>query len=758
MFTVGAIISDFFGKAIRGFFLLIDSIVYGLAATTYRLFMLVSEINLFDFSDQNTFGPLVSRIYTILGIVMLFVFAYNILTLIANPDKLSNNDDKSLSGILKNTVISILLIVLLPTIFNFAQKIQMDILRSNVIGNIILGGQSTKDGDLGTAGIRVASTVFSAFYHPLDDDGRYLTPQECAEDRSKSICEDYLTKKAAAEDNEYLAGFILDSDLNKAVSDGKMKYTMIASTIAGCIVLYLFLSFTIDLGVRAAKLAALQIIAPIPIMARITKPKGGIFSKWLKELTDTYLMVFIRVAIVYFVVFTIEILISPSFVLFGDNFNSGSGPDGGPFLRFLAKVVLIMGILKFAKDAPKLLETIIGTNGKVTWKIKDKLNENEYAKRAAVGLGAVGGTLARSVLNPFSRNAEGKLQYDWKKLGTNMGRLPGGIFRSFGRGVANGNVDISQIGTAAGNVASQTQNYYDNRDARFERLRPFGTIQVENDDGEIEERARRIFGLSGLGVFGANLAGKIESHLTDNAWIDELVEKFNRNRDRATNETLSNAFKLFDPIRNYLEKDIEKINNQETKAQDEAAKQRRMDETAAKERYNSAVNAAKEALGDNPTEADTNAYNELLSSRKTQFENEMKAAKEKYDETKKANKEFYDARRDEQRADNLEKYKDVIGEIFGVQNKDLVNALSSLSQENQSSIFNDNTKIKNIDQLVEALSKNNLNSLSKDNLTELTELAGDLGDIGKTLKKLNDNSSSIFGIEQAKKAEKKGDK
>lgn len=138
-----------------------------------------------------------------------------------------------------------------------------------------------------------------------------------------------------------------------------MKYLYIISTICGIVALLMFVSYVIDIGIRVAKMAFLQIIAPIPIMAYITKPSGGIFSKWLDNLIKTYLSLFMRLITIYFAMFLINILASSM----GNNTGGvfGDTSNVSVIIKLFGYLVLILGVLLFAKDAPKLLENLLGT-------------------------------------------------------------------------------------------------------------------------------------------------------------------------------------------------------------------------------------------------------------------------------------------------------------------------------------------------------------------------------------------------------------
>ena len=65
----------------------------------------------------------------------------------------------------------------------------------------------------------------------------------------------------------------VDQMLDSTETKESVTYTFIISTIAGCFLIYIILSFCIDLGVRAAKLVFYQLIAPIPILMRLIPGK-----------------------------------------------------------------------------------------------------------------------------------------------------------------------------------------------------------------------------------------------------------------------------------------------------------------------------------------------------------------------------------------------------------------------------------------------------------------------------------------------------
>lgn len=354
MFGIG----DTLKQAWYGLWVLIDSLVYSLISIAYQVFNLIAKASLYN-SENGDIKVMVERISVILGIGMLFIIAYNIILNIMNPDKASSSGDKSMQGIFKNAIIAIVMLTAYSTVFTYMTRIQNHIIDSQVIEKIILGADETNNTSSSDMGATVAAKIFTTFFYPIDDNGNVVTYEDC-ENSSLDVCQAYREGVEAAESGSIIT-FITNSTLFDSLVKKKphMKYLYLISTICGIVALLMFVSYVIDIGIRVAKMAFLQIIAPIPIMAYITKPSGGIFSKWLDNLIKTYLSLFMRLITIYFAMFLINILASSmgnnNGGVFGDTSNVGTG------IKMFGYLVLILGVLLFAKDAPKLLENLLGT-------------------------------------------------------------------------------------------------------------------------------------------------------------------------------------------------------------------------------------------------------------------------------------------------------------------------------------------------------------------------------------------------------------
>ncbi len=507
-------IKDWFMNKLYSFLLLLDSIAYWLLSVAYKIFMKVSGVQLFSDTTGSQFDLLTKRIYSILGIVMLFVLAYNILKMIVNPDTLNDRSDSSMLGIIKNIIISLIIVALLPSGFKYLQKFQNRVLETNVLSHIIFGGSSTSsdtqtdsnDVDYGTtdAGADLAITIFTAFYHPVINNKVY-SYNDC-KNSTEVLCKGYIKIVSKALRNGNMSSLRTDAAISLIGEDSSgtyIEYYPVISFAAGVFAAYLMLSFAFDMGVRVAKLGVLQLIAPIPVIMRITKPKGGVFDKWFKELTKSYLQVFERLLIIFFALFTIQLLCASD----GPIESVFSGEEN-VFIKLFAFVLVILGVLTFAKEAPKMLEDLFGMKiGEMS--IKKKLDENTYAKKVAgltatAGLGAVGGAIRR--VNAAKERGYG----GWGLVGS---FLAGGVGGAFGGGLRGVKADYGKGSEGFKNAVMSAH-------------------QSNMEQGVKNEATRRK-------LEGTSSAGNVVSHIpgvnivvgTGSNFIDSVVDGYDEIKD-----------------------------------------------------------------------------------------------------------------------------------------------------------------------------------------------------------------------------------
>ena len=265
-------------------------------------------------------------------------------------------------------------------LFGFLYKTQDSILSENILAKLILGTPTSSEPDdtsndmdvnnLSDVGNAMASTVLKVFVRinvydetlPACDSS--LDDDQC----SNTICPAEVNASNYAEEN--IDPQVILSHLNdacgglKRLSTQQERYAFAYTPLLGALVMIIMsviiAGFTVDIAVRAIKLAILRIIAPVPIITYINPPKqgGGAFDNWVKSLISTYVDLFVRISIVYFGLFMIEIIMNGGMDIFGSNVK------GFTFIAGIAYIFIILGILVFMKQAPAFIKDVLGIKGK----------------------------------------------------------------------------------------------------------------------------------------------------------------------------------------------------------------------------------------------------------------------------------------------------------------------------------------------------------------------------------------------------------
>lgn len=355
-----------FVKNIFGF---IDRMVAFVIQYLYQLIIAIADTNVFGDVIYRYLG----RIYTFLGIFMVFKLSISMINYIINPDALTDKS-KGFGKLISNVIISLILLVATPTLFSVAFDLQRDILNTNALYQIVTGRriqatdtgaqQNTMMANAKENGKTIAYGVYSAFVYKSDDKGEIIQQGEhdgksyivaaCKQDNKNTDC---------GADNVCKYGSV-DCLLheNTVTHDGN-KYWWLLSTVVGVAVAYILLGFCLDVALRSVKLGFLQIIAPIPIMMRMDPgAKDDKFSKWLKQVSSTFLSLFIRLAGLFFVIEIITLIMNPEK---GTNMMTSYADGstllgGGGLIGLFVRLFIIIGCLMFAKNLPQLISDLFG--------------------------------------------------------------------------------------------------------------------------------------------------------------------------------------------------------------------------------------------------------------------------------------------------------------------------------------------------------------------------------------------------------------
>lgn len=369
---------------LRSFCTIFDGIATTLLGGIYKVFFLVANATIVSGDVIKVFY---SRIQLILGILMIFKLAMSILNIIINPDVVKDQKQGPGKLVTRIVVALFMLTLVIPInipnaadkslnayindhgiLFGFLYKAQDSILSENILAKLILGTSSNADADdmdvnnLSDVGNAMATTVLKVFIRinvKKDTD----PPCEDSETCENTICAAEVNESHYAEEN--VDPQVILSHINDSCGRGSSEryafgYTPIIGAIVMLIMTIVITGFTVDIAVRAIKLAILRMVAPVPIISYINPPKqgGGAFDNWTKSLISTYVDLFVRLAIVYFGLFMIQIIMNGGMDIFGSNV------QGFTFTSGVAFIFIILGILVFMRQAPQFIKDVLGIKGK----------------------------------------------------------------------------------------------------------------------------------------------------------------------------------------------------------------------------------------------------------------------------------------------------------------------------------------------------------------------------------------------------------
>lgn len=411
--------------------------LYELVSKAFELFYVLSEASTIE---KSVYENVVKNFYLIIGIVMLFTIAFSLL-----KSMVSSDDDKGTANagkIVTNFVTSIIILLILPTIFSFAFSFQTAVVNQNTIGRIFgMNATENSGNSIASAGNEMANSVFTAFFTPSDDFCNENTEEgkECSELLKN---DDKTTLYEAIGSVNKNGWFGIYSSFGNQVADGVISFNFFVLLIAGLFLLYVVASFCLDLGVRLVKLVFYQIIAPIPVFMRVV-PDGKLsntFNEWTKITITCYIEVFLRLFIIYFGVFLVSAFLNDKGLgtLFS-NLNGGIG--------LIAKAILVLSIVVFIKQAPKLIGDLFGIDSSnMKLGIMDKL--------AAGGMLAAGAATGGAITSAV-RGFTGSKKHGIRRVGSALGSGISGAGRGLKSGM--GAKNFTEMKQAASKAASDVE-------------------------------------------------------------------------------------------------------------------------------------------------------------------------------------------------------------------------------------------------------------------------------------------------------------
>ena len=430
------IFSNFF----RWFFSLLDSVGYFFLSGIFNVFFDIANAQFFQSGVIDTFF---TRVQMILGVFMIFRISITLLQIIVNPDVFKDKQKGAGSIVMRIAVMLVLLTLIVPIdgiseddlnplnqqirtngiLFGFLNQVQNTVVQDNVLGKLILGYNVDEDGSdlqlngLDSVGDVLTTEIAHAFITPtLNDD---------VDDNIVITSENYEVVTACPTDiapslnPAVTSGALLDHINATCMVDGEETYAFeyigFGGLVCSIVMTIIVIGFTLDVAVRAIKLALLRLIAPIPIISYISpgQEKDGAFGNWVKTLTSTYLSLFIRLIIIYFGIYLIILLRNDDLVTWVDS-------------SLLANIFIIIGILVFMKEAPKFFQDMLGIKG--DGKLFSGIG-------TMLGAAALGGSLVGSVSSAaktgYAEGQEmghGKFRSGLRGIGAGIGGFLGGTY------------------------------------------------------------------------------------------------------------------------------------------------------------------------------------------------------------------------------------------------------------------------------------------------------------------------------------------
>ncbi len=354
---------------LRAICMAIDGVAFSLLDNAYQIVINLSTAELFQ---HETIRSITNNLYILIGVVAFFRLALVLVNAIIDPEKL-NEKGKGLSNIFFRVVGMVILLAVTPFLFQLSYELQEKIVGGdpdkNIIFKTILGDNANMGGD--NAGKALQNIALSSLITVNENYYESFTPLECVSNGDGSCTNQggYVYGGECDWDNCYSAVSLYnDLYVNEDMSPTKLAkwagvskkidgeevyvydYMMIVTTVVGIFMTYIIISFAIDIAVRMFELLVLEVLSPL-FIATFVDPKSsqsGPFKNWLSAVGKSYANLYIKLAILALIILLIS-LVNQSKI-----FNSMGDLSGW------TKIFVVIGLLIFAKKAPKWIMDMIG--------------------------------------------------------------------------------------------------------------------------------------------------------------------------------------------------------------------------------------------------------------------------------------------------------------------------------------------------------------------------------------------------------------
>lgn len=457
-------------QALRTFSCTIAAIIYNFIVDLYNVFMYTARAEILE---SSFIQGIYNKVGMILGIFMVFKLSFSLIQSLVDPNKFTD-EKNGFGGIIKRSVISIVLLGVTPSIFRMAFDLQNLVVGTanntdNIIYKLIVGTSPSKDAE--SFGHVIASELYFGFY---TENEPYKLNQGL-----EVTYPDSAGVQLEVHDYEYLKGQVTEGKMSfsdtvdylSITNSGQyvIKWDGLFAICFGLFMVYILVTYCISVATRVIQLAYLQLIAPVPILSYISDPEGS-FKSWTKQCTTTYLDLFIRLAIIYFII-TVSTQMLQALGDVGSVLYDSTGLEPGSGTAWWVVIFLLIGLLMFGKRVPELLKELFPNLGGGAaglgfgLKSPKKMLEDipllgkpaERIAKAGIGAGLIGaGALAANGLHGAAN-----IRKTWKDNKGQKGRFK----KTVGAGVkgmfsmAGGAVGGAKVGLKSGLKDNKVANF-----------------------------------------------------------------------------------------------------------------------------------------------------------------------------------------------------------------------------------------------------------------------------------------------------------
>mgnify|MGYP004566801635 CR=1 FL=1 len=493
---------------LRAICMAIDGVLYSLLDNAYDLVIKLSTAELLKHS---TIKSLTGNLYIIFGVVAFFRLALLLVNAIIDPEKL-NEKGKGLSNIFFRVVGMVILLAVTPFLFEKSYDLQEKIVGAdaskNIIFKTILGNNANIASSDNNAGKALQNIALSSLitidkeylvnseqcdvgekasdgendcgFYPLTcvsngdgtctPQGGYIYGKECDWPNCKSAVDVY-NKMYVDEDMSpsKLAGYVGVSTKITDENGEKQEvyvynYMFIITGVVGVAMTYIIISFAIDIAIRMFELIVLEILSPL-FIATFVDPKSaqsGPFKNWLSAVGKSYASLYLRLAIIALMILLVSIINqSKMFQSMGD-------------VSGWAKIFMVIGLLIFAKKAPKWIGDMIGIKG------EGGLGGLSIGKKLG-GMFLAGG-LASKGLDKLKGQGKKTLDNTGKRVKNKLGRaFSGAVAANEARKQSKDLAARGELKDANGNPISRKTYSQMARDAAIAKAKAEQLKNPEND-------------------------------------------------------------------------------------------------------------------------------------------------------------------------------------------------------------------------------------------------------------------------------------